>query len=106
MIELSKDAPGEAACGYSGRPLVALCPCGRRRFIVFRRLKTDFGDRTPLYSRPFKCPGCGSIEVALFALESQAEMDTLRPEMLPPETSTGGEVRRIGIRADTAPQHL
>jgi hypothetical protein len=35
-------------------------------------------DRTPLYGRPFKCKACGSREVTLFAIESQAELDAVQ----------------------------
>jgi hypothetical protein len=55
MIEISRDAPGSVACGRSGLPLLAVCPCGRRRLIPFRLLKTSEIDRTPIYARPFKC---------------------------------------------------
>ena len=106
MIELPPDAPGEAACGYSGRPLVALCTCGRRCFVPFRHLRTDYGDRTPLYSRPFMCPACGSATVTLFAPESQAEMDAIRPHLLPPEAAQSGEVRRIDPPAADAIEFL
>jgi hypothetical protein len=36
------------------------------------------GDRTLLYGRPFKCKECGSPEVALVAIESQAELEAVR----------------------------
>lgn len=98
MIELPKDAPGEAACGYSGRPLVAHCACGRRRLVPFRKLGTAHGDRTPLHGRPFRCRACGASDVTLFALESQAELDAVRPELLPPEVPSG-EIRRLNLPA-------
>lgn len=75
MIELPRDAPGSAACGRSGLPLLAVCPAGHRRTIPFRRLQTGPGDATPIYGRPFECRECGSAEVTLFALEMQAELD-------------------------------
>jgi hypothetical protein len=78
MIELPRDAPGSVACGRSGLPLLAVCPCGRRRLVPFRLLKTSEIDRTPIYARPFKCKACGSREVTLFAIESQAELDEIQ----------------------------
>jgi hypothetical protein len=84
MNELSWNAPGSIACGRSGLPLLAICPNGHRRLIPFRLLKTSLGDQTPLYGRPFRCKECGSPEVTLFAIESQAELNMLRPELLPP----------------------
>jgi hypothetical protein len=63
MIEIPRDAPGSVACGRSGLPLLAVCPCGRRRLVPFRLLKTGPNDRTPVYGRPFKCRACGSREV-------------------------------------------
>jgi hypothetical protein len=78
MIEIAQDAPGSAACGRSGLPLLAICPTGHRRTVPFRLLKTSEGDRTPLYGRPFKCRACGSPEVVLFTVESQAELDEVR----------------------------
>jgi hypothetical protein len=74
MIEIPRDAPGSVACGRSGLPLLATCSNGHRRLVPFRLLKTGPGDRTPLYGRPFKCKACGSREVMLFAIESQAEL--------------------------------
>lgn len=82
MIEISRDAPGFVACGRSGRPLLGTCPNGHRRMVPFRLLKTGDEDPTPLYGRPFKCKACGSREVTLFALESQAELDTVRPSLV------------------------
>lgn len=78
MIEIPRDSPGSAACGYSGRPLLAICPAGHRRTVPFRLLKTAEDDRSPLYGRPFKCPACASPEVTLFAIESQDELEALR----------------------------
>ena len=85
MIELCKDAPGEAACGYSGRPLLAVCSCGRRRTVPFRKLRTDFGDKTPIYGRPFRCKDCQSTDVTLFALDDIPEFERIRDELLSPE---------------------
>ena len=82
MIELPKDAPGSAASGRSGRPMLGLCQNGKRRLIPFRLLKTGDDDRTPLYGRPFKCRECA--EVTLFAIESQAELDKVRQTLPPP----------------------
>lgn len=84
MIEIPKDAPGSAACGRSGLPLLAICNCGRRRTVPFRLLKTGDEDPTPLYGRPFKCKECGSREVTLFAIESQAELDAVRDSLARP----------------------
>lgn len=42
--------------------LLAICPTGH--LVPFRLLKASNGDRTPLYARPFKCPTCGSRDVA------------------------------------------
>lgn len=78
MIAISRDAPGSAACGRSGLPLLAICPSGHRRTVSFRRLATSEVDRTPLYGRPFKCRECGSPDVPLFAIESQAQLDDVR----------------------------
>lgn len=99
MLELPKNAPGEAACGYSGRPLVAVCPCGGRRSIPFRKLKTDFGDKTPIYGRPFQCKECKSSEVTLFVFDDPAEFyrlwDDLRdpPEPLRPHSTPDPDAR-------------
>jgi hypothetical protein len=78
MIEIPQDAPGSVACERSGLPLLATCPNGHRRMIPFRLLKTGPDDRTPIYGRPFKCKACGSREVTLFAVESQAELDAIQ----------------------------
>jgi hypothetical protein len=78
MIELARDAPGSVACGRSGLPLLGICPNGHRRTVPFRLLKTSDTDRTPLYGRPFKCRACGTAEVVLLAVESQAELDEVR----------------------------
>jgi hypothetical protein len=78
MIEIPRDAPGSVACGRSGLPLLAVCPGGHRRLVPFRLLKTGDGDRTPVYGRPFKCKACGRVEVTLFAIESQAELDEVQ----------------------------
>jgi len=84
MIELPKDAPGEAACGYSGRPLLAICPCGKRRTVPFRLLKTDFGDQTAIYGRPFKCKVCDSTAVTLYVFNDWNEFARIRDELRPP----------------------
>jgi hypothetical protein len=82
---IARDAPGSIACGLSGLPLLAICPIGHRRTAPFRLLKTSEDDRTPLYGRPFKCRDCGSREVAaLYAIETQAELDELRQVPLAP----------------------
>lgn len=84
MIAIPRDAPASVACGRSGLPLLAICPMGRRRLVPFCLLKASDRDRTPLYARPFKCPTCGSRDVAsLAAIESLAELDELRLELLP-----------------------
>lgn len=82
MIQLPSDAPGSAAWGRAGLPLMAVCPTGHRRCVPQRFLKTDNDDATPLYSRPFKCFVCGSREVILFAIETQAELDEVRSTFL------------------------
>jgi hypothetical protein len=50
----------------------------------FRLLKTRPDDWTPVYGRPFKCKACGSQEVTLFTIESQAELDALHNAMAEP----------------------
>jgi hypothetical protein len=85
MIEMPQDAPGSVACGRSGLPLLAICPIGHNRLVAFRLLKTSETDRTPLYGRPFKCKACGSREVTLFAIESQAELNAIQQAMAGPK---------------------
>jgi hypothetical protein len=85
MIGIPRDAPGSVACGQSGLPLLAICPIGHNRLVAFRLLKTSETDRTPLYGRPFKCKACGSREVTLFAIESQAELDAVQLAMAGPK---------------------
>ena len=85
MIEIPQDAPGSVACGRSGLPLLAICPNGHRRAVPFRRLRTSETDRTPLYARPFECKACGSREVTLFAIESQAELDEIQQALPRPK---------------------
>jgi hypothetical protein len=85
MKAIPRDAPGSVACGRSGLPLLAICPIGHNRLIPFRLLKTSETDRTPLYGRPFKCKDCGSREVTLFAVESQAELDAIQQAMAGPK---------------------
>jgi hypothetical protein len=85
MIEIPQDAPGSIACGRSGLPLLATCSNGHRRMIPFRLLKTGPSDRTPLYARPFECKACGSREVTLFAIESQAELDEIQQALPRPK---------------------
>ncbi len=80
MIELPSDALGKAACGRSGLPLLAVCPCGARRTVPFLRLKTHDDDATPLYGRPFKCRLCGRSAVTLFAFETLAELAAIQAE--------------------------
>ena len=82
MRQLPLDAPGSAACGRSGLPLLARCGNDHRRTVPFRLLKTNDDDRTPLYRRPFLFRECGSRDVTLFAIESQAELDALRRTLL------------------------
>jgi hypothetical protein len=90
MIEISRDAPGSIACGRSGLPLLAVCPNRHRRTVPFRLVRTSESDRTPLYGRPFKCRACGSPQVTLYDIESQAELDALRSTMAePPKPATG-----------------
>jgi hypothetical protein len=84
MIGIPRDAPGSVACGRSGLPLLAVCPCGRRRTVPYRLLQTSETDRTPVYGRPFKCKACGSREVTLFAIESPAELDAIQRAMAGP----------------------
>lgn len=99
MIELHKDAPGEAACGYSGRPLLVVCSCGQRRAVPFRKLRADFGDKSPIYGRPFRCKACQSSDVTLFVFNDPAEFyrvwDELRdpPEPLRPHSTPDPEAR-------------
>jgi hypothetical protein len=85
MIGIPRDAPGSVACGRSGLPLLAICPIGHNRLVAFRLLKTSETDRTPLYGRPFKCKACGSREVTLFAIESQAELNAIQQAMAGPK---------------------
>jgi hypothetical protein len=85
MIEVPHDAPGSVACGRSGLPLLAVCPNGHRRTVPFRLLKTGLDDRTPIYGRPFKCRTCGSREVTLFAIESQAELADIQVAVAEPQ---------------------
>jgi hypothetical protein len=88
MIGIPRDAPGSVACGRSGLPLLAICSIGHNRLVPFR-LKTSDTDRTPIYGRPFKCKACGSREVTLFAIESQAELDAVQRSLEPrPPTVT------------------
>jgi hypothetical protein len=84
MIKIARDAPASVACGRSGLPLLAVCPCGRRRLVPFRLLKTHDADKTPLYGRPFKCRACGGSEVTLFAIADQAELDAIRRSIAAP----------------------
>lgn len=89
MIELPRDAPGSAACGRSGLPLLAVCPAGHRRTIPFRRLRTEPGDTTPIYRRTYKCQVCGSTEVTLFLIETQQELDAIRASIPRADTRSG-----------------
>jgi hypothetical protein len=84
MIEITRHALCSVVCGRSGRPLLAICPIGHRRFIPFRLLKISAADQTPLYGRPFMCWACGSPEVTLYDIESQAELDALQSAMAEP----------------------
>jgi hypothetical protein len=56
-------------------------PDRHNRLVPFRLLKTSESDGTPLYGRPFKCRACGSREVTLFAIESQADLDAVQQAM-------------------------
>ena len=85
MIEIPRDAPGSVACGRSGLPLLALCLAGHHRTVPFRRLKTSETDQTPIYGRPYRCGKCGSREVTLFAIESQAELDEIQQALAGPK---------------------
>jgi hypothetical protein len=84
MIEIPRDAPGSVACGRSGLPLLAVCPNGHRRAVPFRLLKTGPDDRAPLYGRLFRCRACGSPEVTLFVIESQAELADIQRSLAEP----------------------
>jgi len=64
--------------------LLAACPLGHQHTLPFRLFKTSETDRTPLYGRPFKCKSCGSAEVTLFAIESQAELAEIQRELAGP----------------------
>jgi hypothetical protein len=64
---------------------MAICPIGHRRTVPFRMLNTSDTDRTPLYGRPFKCKACGSLEVTLFAIESQSELDEAQRALAGPK---------------------
>jgi hypothetical protein len=86
MIAIPHDAPASVACGRSGLPLLAICPLGHNRLIPYRLLKTGPGDRTPLYGRPFRCKACGSREVTLFAILSQAELEAVQTALAGPAT--------------------
>jgi hypothetical protein len=85
MIAIPRDAPGAVACGRSGLPLLAICPIGHNRLIPFRLLKTSESDRTPIYGRPFKCKACGSREVILFSIDSQAELEAVQKALAGPK---------------------
>jgi hypothetical protein len=84
MICIPRDASGSIACGRSGLPLLAICSIGHNRLVPFRLLKASDTDRTPLYGRPFRCKACGSREVTLLAIESQAELDAIQRAMAGP----------------------
>lgn len=73
---------------------MAVCPGGHRRSVPWHSLRTDNDDATPLYGRPFKCFVCGSRDVTLFAIETQAELDAVRSTFLRPERVDRG----IGMR--------
>jgi hypothetical protein len=88
MIPIARDAAGSVACGRNGLPLLATCSNGHRRTVPFRRLRTSEGDRTPVYGRPFKCKACGSPEVALFVIESQAELTEIQGALAGPQPAT------------------
>jgi hypothetical protein len=46
---------------------------------MLTRLGLQDGEATPLYGWPFKCRTCASRDVTLFDIESQAELDQVRP---------------------------
>jgi hypothetical protein len=73
MIEIARDAPGSVAWGSQRPAATSGVPLRRRRTVPFRLLLTSETDRTLIYARPFKCKACGSREVTLFAIDSQAE---------------------------------
>jgi hypothetical protein len=52
----------------------------------FRTLAT-LRAATPLYGRPFKCKACGSREVTLFTVDSQAELDEVLQSLPPPPSA-------------------
>src|SRR4029077_2962457 len=91
MIGIPRDAPGSVACGRSGLLLLAICPIGHNRLVPFRLLKTSETDRTPIYARPFKCRACGSREVALFSIDSQAELDAVQRARWAAATGSGAD---------------
>ena len=78
MRQIPVDAPASIACGRSGLPLLACCGNGHRRTVPFRLLRTHDDDSSRLYARPFLCKSCGSRDVTLFTIDSQAELDALR----------------------------
>jgi hypothetical protein len=84
MIEIARDVPGAVACGRSGLPLLAVCPCGRRRTVPYRLLQTSETDRTLLYGRPFKCKACGSRDVTLFSIDGHAELEAIQQALAGP----------------------
>ena len=52
----------------------------------WRKLKTDFGDRSPIYGRPFRCKTCQGGEVTLFVFDNISEFELVRDELRgPPE---------------------
>ena len=69
MIAIPRDAPGSV----------------HNRLIPYRLLKTSETDLTPLYGRPFKCKACGSREVTLFSIDSQAELTAIQGAMSGPK---------------------
>ena len=83
-LPLHSDLRDCARCWRSGLPLLAVCPCGHRRTVPFRLLKTSETDCTELYGRPFRCRACGSGEVALFDIGSQAELDEVQRSLAVP----------------------
>jgi hypothetical protein len=67
--------PGSIACGRSGLPLLAICPNRHRRTVPVRLLKTSstIGRRSKADRSSNRA--CGSAEVTLFGIESQAELE-------------------------------
>lgn len=83
MIEVARDDSGSEVCRRSALPLLAICPGGHRSLVPLRLIKASADDRVPLCGRQFRCRQCGSRDVTLFVIENRAELEQLRPELLP-----------------------